>query len=107
MKSIFYSLCALILVASCSSPKYAYNFDHYNYQSGKKAKVVTAEHTSLPATQPELLVASNDDSFVPVAEPTKEELETAVAEVRKTYLQMDKAERKEFRRDVKNFIKEK
>jgi len=107
MKSIFYSLCALILIASCSSPKYAYNFDHYNYQSAKKNKVASVEQTSLPALQPELLVASNDDSFVPVAEPTKEELETTVSEVRKTYLQMDKSERKEFRKDVKNFIKEK
>lgn len=105
MKNTLYYLLALVLITSCSSPKYAYNFDHYDYNSGKKvARVATAENEAAPV-QAEKLLASADNSFLVAETPAAATVNTT--EVRKTYVQMTKSERKEFRNDVKKFLKEK
>lgn len=109
MKSKLYYLLALVLIASCSSPKYTYNFDHYNYNSAKKTdktvpKVETAEVSVIDPIEPSSLIASTDNKILSEDRPS---VEGPKAEVRKTYAQMDKSERKEFRKNVKNFIKEK
>src|SRR5688572_23363673 len=36
MKKYLLLITSVLLLASCSSPKYAYYFDHYDYNSGKK-----------------------------------------------------------------------
>ena len=111
MRKILLFLAAITLMASCSAPKYSYNFDHYNYNAGKKNTPVNATVvTDGPqAIQPELLTASasNIVETVEVA-PT---VETKTAPVKKTYAQMTKTERKELRTylkaEVKNSIKSK
>jgi len=105
MRITLYYLLGLIFITSCSAPKYAYHFDHYDYRSGKKTKIMeVGDIDSKPMSiQPELLVASKERAIL-VTEPIAE---ISNNEVRKTYAQMTKVERKEFRSDLKKYIKEK
>jgi hypothetical protein len=36
MKNILMLVGSVLMLASCSAPKYSYYFDHYDYNSGKK-----------------------------------------------------------------------
>ncbi len=106
MKSTLYCLLALILITSCSSPKYAYNFDTYDYNSGKTnhdVKIVDNQSNSLLAA-PEILLASRESNILLPAGKSK--VESPIT-VKKTYAQMSKSERKDFRSDLKKYIKEK
>ncbi|MEQ8423102.1 MAG: hypothetical protein RIA63_00230 [Cyclobacteriaceae bacterium] len=108
MKSKLYYLLALILISSCSSPKLAYHFDYYDYNSGKKANnnEVAKTESVLEPIQQESLLASTENTFL-LTEPTEATKSESKVEARKTYAQMSKSERKEFRSDVKKFLKEK
>ena len=111
MKRILLILAPAAFMASCSSPKYTYNFDHYNYNAGKK-KTSSINEVALiegpQAIQPEMLTASAS-----TAASTGEVSATEVksAPIKKTYAQMNRTERKELRTylkaDVKNSIKAK
>lgn len=101
MKKLLYLL-VLSVLASCSSNKYAAHFQNVKpyepvYSETKAAPVVT-ESTIRPAIQPEELTASTQ--VVPVVTES-----TPTVEVRKTYIQMTKAERKELRQNLKAAIK--
>jgi hypothetical protein len=39
MKKIFALFAGAVLLAACSSPRYSYYFDHYDYNSGKKTAI--------------------------------------------------------------------
>lgn len=97
MKSKLLYLLAVVVLASCSAPRYSYNFDHYNYNAGKKKKVSTENLHGLAEVQPEQLTASIESTPVLVAE----EVTAPKTEVRKTYVQMTKAERKALRNHLK------
>ncbi|HEY3401959.1 MAG TPA: hypothetical protein VGK59_01150 [Ohtaekwangia sp.] len=109
MKKIGSFIGLVLLVASCSSPKYVYHFDHYDYNSGKKKPV----HNDLATTQSplvldqETVVATASESPVVLAEekadkPSADEVRKDFA---KKYNAMSKAERKEFREDLKKELK--
>ena len=108
MKSKLYYLLALTLITSCSAPKYAYHLDQYDYNSGKKSGVaiIDIEKEVAPIASQQLL-ASTDNTFFIEETSNDDKLLTSSTEVRKTYAQMSKSERKEFRADVKKYIKEK
>jgi len=107
MKSKLLYLLAMLILGACSSPKYAYNFDYYDYNSGKKAKKAEISASQeLPAVNAQQLLASNDDAMI-VDATTAQGVVAPSVEVKKTYLQMTKNERKEFKKDIKNYIKEK
>jgi hypothetical protein len=58
MKNILYFTVAVIFLTSCAAPKYTYNFDKYDYNSGRKAPVVSeSEASALSAVAPELMKA--------------------------------------------------
>lgn len=110
MKRILLILAAIAFMASCSSPKYTYNFDHYNYNAGKKKASSVNEviaNDGPQAIQPEMLTASSDNEVLVVASVA----ETKASPAKKTYAQMTKVERKALRSylkaDVKNSIKAK
>lgn len=108
MKSTLLYLLALVLITSCSAPKYAYHFDHYDYGAGKKTEVTkTSKPESIIApVEVEKLLASTNNTFVLAGTPNGEANNDNL-EVRRTYTQMSKSERKVFRADVKEYIKEK
>jgi hypothetical protein len=108
MKRTLLILAAVAFMASCSSPKYTYNFDHYNYNAGKK-KVSSVVNEAVAndgpqAIQPELLMASTTNE-IPSVEIILLTTEAKAAPVKKTYAQMTKTERKELRTYLKAEVK--
>src|SRR5690606_879745 len=109
-KNLLYIL-AIIFLASCSTPKYTYYFDRYDYHAGKKkaaervidereAKVIDDLMIKEPLIlEEETLVASTSDELV-VADK-KATVEAAT----RTYKEMSKSERKAFRKEAKQLIK--
>lgn len=107
MKHLVTLVVSVLVLASCSTPKYTYNFDYYDYNSGRKkaeterfvaqAEVVTpvSEETSPLLLSEENVVASAaEKSPAPVAKP-----------MAKKYSDMSKSEKKELRKTVKTEIK--
>jgi len=113
MKKHLALMCAVLLTAACSSPKYTYNFDRYNYNSGKKqqqpqsvAHTTSAEEAS-PLVLPEEAVTASTDN-TPVAVPGNNNQANAAeskAAFEKKYKAMDEAGRKEFRKELAKEMK--
>ncbi|MEQ8303286.1 MAG: hypothetical protein RIB47_07845 [Cyclobacteriaceae bacterium] len=106
MKITLSFLVAVMVITSCSSPKYAYRFDTYDYNSGKNgektAAVVAEESVTAPINANELMASTEISTPVMMTAPA-----VSTEEVRKTYLSMTKSERKEVRKTIKNYLKEK
>ena len=103
-------LSAFVFVTACSSPKYVYHFDHYDYNSGKK---VDAPREDLMEENPfaldeKTLVVSSTIEPVAISEK-KEAPYSSVKEVAEKFKTMSKQEkkvfRKELRRDLLNYSK--
>lgn len=102
MKKTLLLLAAIAILASCSAPKYSYNFDHYNYNSGKKKAASSQEISSaegIQPIQPELLTASAS----PVVEPTliNPPAEQKTVKAQHPLRSMSKTERKEVMSSIK------
>jgi hypothetical protein len=92
------------MFASCSGPKYTASFN--SYQKSPNYVQVQPQHEQnvlAPSLEPEQVLASASSAPVEIKNAPKEE-------VRKTYLQMDKTERKALRQqlktDIKSYVKE-
>jgi hypothetical protein len=103
MKTNITFLLAIVVLASCSAPKYSYYFDHTNYYAGKK-ELKSLKETSPLAIDSQELVATTSNQPVALS-PVVESSEAPEATVRKTYLQMSKSERKALRHHLKKEIK--
>jgi preprotein translocase subunit SecF len=110
MKKYILLLASIAMLVACSSPKYTYNFDYYDYNSGKKKKmaqevsvVEIPEVKSLVTVDEGTLVASARETEVYIAKHapviSKEE---AVARINS----MSKEEKRELKREVKKIVKE-
>jgi uncharacterized membrane protein len=99
MKTKLFALVVLIVGASCSAPKYTYNFSYYDYQAGKRAAQKEAQVAT--ATSSTEVVASTQD--VPAV--TEVETQLATVEVKKEIASMTQAEQKAFAKEVKKDIK--
>jgi ABC-type transporter MlaC component len=103
-------MAAVSVMASCSTPKYAYHFDKNDYNAGKKqqasnavnAEIVDVDKNEMPfKVDPEMLTASTSKEVIVVSEVKKVEAREAT----KSYKEMSKAERKEFRKEAKSLMK--
>lgn len=119
MKKYVLLFISMVILASCSSPKYTYYFDYYDYNSGKKKVtaqdgLVSQEQLKTNSTDvPEVkstvrvdektLVASTKEKEVYMAKPaptiSKEE---AVARIKS----MSKEEKRELKKEIKRYVKE-
>jgi len=101
MKKLLY-LVVLSVLASCSSNKYAAHFQNVKPYEPVYVEANTvpgsAPQTIRPAIQPEQLTASTE--IVPVVTES-----TPTVDVRKTYIQMTQAERKELRQNLRSALK--
>lgn len=114
--SVLLCLVAVVMLAACSTPKYAYYFNHYDYNAGKKKKEnstqavasvndnsqneITVNEEPLKLDEA-TLTASADESVVAISErPVVKPAAPA-----KTYKEMSKAERKEVRKEARQMIK--
>ncbi|MBT1704672.1 hypothetical protein [Chryseosolibacter indicus] len=114
MKQILSLIAAAIVFASCSSPKYAYNFDYYNYNSGKKPAVAKQNEQAQvnPAQEIESPLLVKEESIVASTAPA------APVETKKTLTSADKkaiaekvstmsgTERKELKKELKAKMKQ-
>lgn len=100
MKKLLY-LFVLGLMASCSSPKYAANFNYYKSNSGYAGGYgeLKTKETIIAPIEPSKLIASTDEKMIILEEAP------AANEVRKTYIQMNKTERKALRQYLKKEMK--
>jgi hypothetical protein len=91
----------LCLMASCSSPKYTANFNYYKSNSGYAGGYgeLKTKETIIAPIEPSKLIASTDEKMIILEEAP------AVNEVRKTYIQMNKTERKALRQYLKKEMK--
>jgi hypothetical protein len=111
MRKYLFFMAAVSIMASCSTPKYAYHFDKHDYNAGRKqVKTTTASAETIDLdnknetpfkVDPEMLTASTSKEVIAVSEVKKEE----VKEATKSYKEMSKAERKEFRKEAKSLMK--
>lgn len=115
MRNYLFLVAAALLFAACSSPRYVYHFDHYDYNSGRKAHaplLIAAETQPVsPLSLDEsTLVASSEATPVVLAEPTVPApavtpAEQAASNLSKRYKAMTKDEKREFRREIKSQVK--
>jgi hypothetical protein len=97
MKTKLFALAVLIVAASCSAPKYTYNFSYYDYQAGKRAAQKEAEVVT--TATPETFVASTIET------PTLTTFPAAITYSNKSVTTMTRAEQKVFAKEVKKDIK--
>ena len=93
-------LSAFVFLTACSSPKYVYHFDHYDYNSGKKVdahlKEMPVEENPLALDEKTLVVSSTAEPIV-----IAEKKEAIVKEVAAKFKTMSKQEKKEFRKELR------
>ncbi len=99
MKKILCVIVTAIVASACTSPKYTASFNSYdkhsNSQAAAKSDAVVAEPVQI--AQPELLASTSSAPAELKAAPKEE--------VRKTYIQMTKTERKALRTHLKSEVK--
>jgi hypothetical protein len=111
MKHITLLLITGLVAGACSSPKYTYNFDHYDYNSGKE-QTVAQNNTPSPVQenanpfiiQPEAIVASAE--ITPSANlQNEEQLRATRASVVQKIKSMSRQEQKELKKELKAELK--
>jgi len=122
MKRSFLLFISALLIAACSSPKYTYHFDTYDYNSGKKKAPVQVDETLLaaelpaPQTSPLMLdpatATANASGAVKPVEPAavisaedRALLESKMSDLAREYKAMSKSEKREFRKELKKEVK--
>jgi len=106
-----YIVGVVLLLASCSSPRYTYNFDYYDYNSGRKELPNTQidESTPINDTEPTRV---DRNQLVAAAEPVlvndahqNSSIPAEMSGTAKAYKELSRAEKKELRSELKNYIK--
>lgn len=104
----------VLLSTACSSPKYTYHFDHYDYNSGRKSESTAKQDNPLPvvdevaplAVDENALTASTAEAApAPVQQTVAPSPEEARSILAKKYSSLSKPEKKEFRQQAKKQLK--
>ena len=93
------------LIAACSTPKYTYHFDHYDYNSGKKKHDVAVE-TPLTITEP-VLTASAEPIIIPEEKTAQKTTVTnnTLTEAKAKYSSLSREEKKTLRKEVRDELR--
>jgi len=101
----------MLFIASCSSPRYTYNFDYYDYNSGRKELPITHVNESQLANKTEplkldknQLVAATDADVV-INSNTSSSVTEAASTATNTYKDISRSEKRQLRNELKNYIK--
>jgi hypothetical protein len=106
MKTKLFIVLAVVVLASCSTPKYTYKFDYHDYNAGRKEKQALKEVAANPGPvdiQPEMLVAE-----APVMAPVQisEVKPAAIGKKASAPVTMSKVEKKQMIKDLKAAVKQ-
>ena len=111
MKNIITLFAGALIFTACSSPKYSYYFDKYDYNSGKKTIVTKSEVADVKAESP-LAISTETISASATSEPvvskndkSEKNIEAAKKELAEKFSAMTKTEKKEFKQDLKKYVK--
>jgi len=110
MRKQFFLVGAVLALSSCSSPRYTYTFDHYDYNSGKKTRTEksfvqlepTKEVSPLTVSERGLLASA---SHVVVVSEKKISSTSSLKEKADRYKSLSKSERRDFIKEMKKEIK--
>ena len=113
MKKYLSLITSVLLLASCSTPKYAYYFDHYDYNSGKK-KIETPDSRLSQSilAKPEMsplrldhkaVTASVESKIRTVEKVSVPAIDKALLE--KKYSSLTREEKREFRKELKSEVR--
>lgn len=119
MKKILSLLVTVVLFSACSTPKYTYHFDHYDYNVGKKKTPADEPAPLIVDVEPDPSFIASADAVLPEApknlqpvsivneQPSSRasDQDVKLQKAREKYLAMDRGERKAFRKEVKNELK--
>jgi hypothetical protein len=99
---------AMVISFSCSTPKYTYNFDYYDYNSGRRGSPDASSKVSLvdplKVDKTELLAAAEPTIGMSV-EPASPTHAKAISEDISPVNDLSRAEKKQLRKELKNYIK--
>ena len=102
---------AILILFSCSSPKYTYNFDYYDYNTGKKTLSENHSNESLTATNAEPLkidrdelVAASDKGVVIPSEQITTNAKVASAGTA-PIKELSRAEKKHLLSELRDYVK--
>jgi PBP1b-binding outer membrane lipoprotein LpoB len=105
MKKIYYLIAGALVAAACSSPKYTASFNSYESHAAKSAVKPTELPRVTPVNEP-VVLASLSSAPVEISTPAVD-----APAVKKTYVQMNNAERKALRNhlrsEIRTYVKEK
>lgn len=103
----YVTLASLVLLASCSTPKYTYYFDHYDYTS-RKTQATASNQNNLNQNViaiDENIVASVDKEKIYVAEtplnPTLENKKTTIEAIKA----LSPQEKRQLKKEIKRYVK--
>lgn len=116
MRNLLVLLMGVLLFAACSTPKYSYYFDHYDYNSGKKKISPDSRLAISPVDAPtyasevsplsipeETLMASTERGIVVAEEKTEPVVEENI--LAKKYSSLSRSEKKVFKKELKAELK--
>lgn len=105
-----YLVALMLIIASCSSPRYSYNFDYYNYNSGRKEMRSTKSTEPLLAIEIDPLKLEKNE-LVAAADVDEKKSDQRYVSDRtrasfRTVKDLSKEEVKKFRSELKHYIKD-
>jgi hypothetical protein len=105
-----YLVGSMLIIASCSSPRYSYKFDYYDYNSGRKELPNTQASASLPATNVDPLKLDKNELVAAADLSEKKAPQRNVSDQRmasaRTIKDLSKTEVKKIRSELKHYIKD-
>jgi hypothetical protein len=101
---------AAVLLTACSSPRYTYHFDHYDYNSGRKVAQESVETSPLIIDEQTPVTVSSTQTVAPVEQimPTSNEKAKMSSEAKavvEKYKAMSKTEQRAFKKELRKEIK--
>src|SRR5262245_60304313 len=102
---------AMLILFSCSSPKYTYNFDYYDYNSGRKTLnnnvnlPVTATNAEPLKIDRNNLTATTDKVNVTLSDLSTSTDAKGISKPAKAFKDLSKAEKKHLRSELRDYVK--
>lgn len=109
MRNYLLPLLAILILSACSTPRYTYNFDYYDYNAGKKtqvAKAQVAEETGfVPAPAEEMEASTNSTPVIMENKKATTEAKAAPVASQKAKTTMTREEEKALKKEMKKELK--
>ena len=100
---------AIVIMSSCSSPKYTYNFDYYDYNSGRKelSEVQSTKSVTEPLRidKSELVATADPRVGVMNPEPASSIDERGISKSTSSIKYLSKTDKRHLRKELRDYIR--